>query len=144
MDCQLRSTQFSFRDGARADDVWRSSQRGFRCLVSSEFEIDPDEWSKLSHEDKGIRLLEGGKKLVQADYNFYDAELKKFIIKDWQKASKVIHHFLSKAKNTTGDAYLLWRLKNIIADGEYDVQGKIASMKDFEIKQKSIVTEPTE
>ena len=115
-----------------------------REITPGEFEVDPDEWTKLTNEDKGIRLLEGGKKLIQADYNFYDAELKKFINKDWQKASKVINHFLSKAKNTTGDAYLLWRLKLIIANGDYDVQGKIASMKDFEIKQKSTVTEPTE
>lgn len=115
-----------------------------REITSSEFEVDPDEWAKLANEDKGVRLLEGGKKLVQMEYEFYDSELKKYITKDWQKASKVIHHFLSKAKETTGDAYLLWRLKTVIAAGEYDVQGKIAAMKDFEIKQKTTVTEPTE
>ena len=114
-----------------------------REITASEFEVDPDEWNRLSLEGKGVRLLEGGKKLIQAEYTFYDAELKKFIIKDWQKASKIIHHFLSKAKNTTGDAFLLWRLKHIITDGDYDVQGKIAMMKDFEVKQKSTVTEPT-
>lgn len=114
-----------------------------REITPSEFEVDPDEWTKLANEEKGVRLLEGGKKLTQADYNFYDGELKKFITGDWQKGSKIIHQFLSKAKHTTGDAFLLWRLKQLIATEQLDVQGKIGNMKEFEIKQKSAVTEPS-
>ncbi len=108
-----------------------------REITLSEFEVDPDEWSKLCQENKGVRILEGGKKLAQFDYDFYDAELKKVITPDWQKASKIISHFLSKSKHTTGDAYLLWRLKTMIAMDQFDVQGKLANMKDFEIKNKS-------
>ncbi len=108
-----------------------------REITLSEFEVDPDEWIRLCNESKGVRLLEGGKKLVQADYDFYDAELKKIITPDWQKASRIIHHFLNKAKQTTGDAYLLWRLKVMIAQDMFDVQGKIGNMKDFEIKFKA-------
>lgn len=107
-----------------------------REITPSEFEVDPDEWIKLSTEDKGVRLLEGGKKLVQDDYDFYDAELKKFVTPDWQKASKIIHQFLSKAKETTGDAYLLWRLKQMIAADIFDVQGNVGNMKEFEVKIK--------
>ncbi|RYG51985.1 MAG: DUF1835 domain-containing protein, partial [Chitinophagaceae bacterium] len=77
-----------------------------RPVTLSEFEVDPDEWTKLCNEDKGVRVLEGGKKLTQADYSFYDQELRTFITKDWQKASRVISHFLNKGKNTTGDVYL--------------------------------------
>ncbi|MHA4847056.1 DUF1835 domain-containing protein [Flavitalea antarctica] len=110
-----------------------------RPVTLSEFEVDPDEWTKLCNEDKGVRLLEGGKKLVQADYSFYDQELSTFITKDWQKASRIITHFLNKAKNTTGDVYLLWRLKKMIADGLVDAQGEIKNMKDFEIKSKAEV-----
>ncbi|HMK02880.1 MAG TPA: DUF3658 domain-containing protein [Ferruginibacter sp.] len=105
-----------------------------REITPSEFEVDPDEWTKVCNENKGIRLLEGGKKLVQADYDLYDADLKKFITGDWQKASKIIHQYLSKAKHKTGDMYLLWRLKGMIAQDMLDVQGKVANMKDFEVK----------
>ena len=108
-----------------------------RVITLSEFEIDPDEWLKLCEENKGVRLLEGGKKLGQADYTYYDASLKSFMTTDWQKASKIINQFLSKAKETTGDAYLLWRLKVMIAQDMVDVQGKVANMKEFEIKLKS-------
>lgn len=107
-----------------------------REITLSEFEVDPDEWTKICNENRGIRLLEGGKKLDQKDYDFYDSELKKYITPDWQKASKIIHNYLSKSKHTTGDAYLLWRLKTMLAQDMFDVQGKVGNMKDFEIKWK--------
>lgn len=116
-----------------------------RPITLSEFEIDPDEWYKLCQEDKGVRLLEGGKKIAQYDYTYYDIELKKFITGDWIKANKLIHQFLSKASQTTGDAYLLWRIKQLAAAGELDVQGELKGMKDFEIKAKSApIAEPAE
>jgi hypothetical protein len=119
------------------------AKRLARPVTLSEFEVDPDEWSKLCNENKGVRLLEGGKKLVQKDYDFYDEELSRFITGDWQKASKLIHQFLAKAKNTTGDAYLLWRLKGLIGSGLVDVQGEPKKMKDFEIKAKSAALQST-
>lgn len=117
------------------------AKRLAREITLSEFEVDPDEWEKVCKEDKGVRLLEGGKKLISEDYDLYDNELKKYITGDWQKASKIIHHYLSKSKHATGDAFLLWRLKLMIADGSFDVQGNIGKMKDFEVKRKSAVEE---
>jgi hypothetical protein len=111
-----------------------------RPITLSEFEVDPDEWKKLSEEDKYVRLLEGGKKLVQQDVDYYDAELKKHITGDWQKASKIIHTFFHKAKQTTGDMFLLWRLKQFLQTDEYEVQGNVKGMKDFEVKKK-VLTE---
>lgn len=108
-----------------------------RPITLSEFEVDPDEWLRLAGENKGVRILEGGKKLVQYDYDFFDADLQKFITGDWQKAGRILHQFLTKNKHTTGDAYLLWRLKQLVNTGNYDIQGEVRNMKDFEVKQKS-------
>ncbi|HEV2483150.1 MAG TPA: DUF1835 domain-containing protein [Puia sp.] len=108
-----------------------------RPITLSEFEIDPDEWNRLCQEDKGVRILEGGKKLAQHPYTYYDEELRKFITGDWVKASKLIGQFLNKAKQTTGDAYVLWRIKQLVAAGELDAQGELKGMKDFEIKSKT-------
>ncbi|MBS1929266.1 MAG: DUF1835 domain-containing protein [Chitinophagaceae bacterium] len=110
-----------------------------REITASEFEVDPDEWQRLMREEKGIRLFEGGKKLIQADYDFYDLELKKFLSADWQKASKIINQFLSKSKYFPGELFLLWRLKEMITEGNYDVQGKVGNMKEFELKLKQPV-----
>jgi hypothetical protein len=108
-----------------------------RPVTLSEFEIDVDEWTRLGNENMGVRTLEGGKKLSQHDYDYYDEELKRMFTGDWQRASRIIHHFLAKAKNTTGDAYLLWRLKHIVQSTDLDVQGELKNMKDFEIKLKA-------
>lgn len=113
-----------------------------RPITLSEFEVDPDEWTRLQQEEKGVRLLEGGKKLSQQDYDYYDADLKKYITGDWQKASRIIHQFLHKNKQTTGDAFILWRLKTLLAAGEFDVQGEIKNMKDFEVKNKAVQEAP--
>ncbi|HXB91116.1 MAG TPA: DUF1835 domain-containing protein [Puia sp.] len=113
-----------------------------RPITLSEFEIDPDEWTRICQEEKGVRILEGGKKLSQHPYSYYDEEIKRFITGDWIKTSKLIHQFIGKAKQTTGDAYLLWRIKQLVAAGELDTQGELKGMKDFEIKAKVPVTEP--
>lgn len=110
------------------------AKRLAREITLSEFEVDPDEWARICNEHRGVRLLEGGKKLAQEDYNFYDKGLASFITPDWQKASKVIQHYLSRSKHPTGDAYLLWRLKVMIAQENFETQGNIGKMKDFEIK----------
>jgi Domain of unknown function (DUF1835)/Protein of unknown function len=112
-----------------------------RPVSLAEFEVDTDEWVKLCNENRGIRTLEGGKKLLQHDYDFYDKELLKIINHDWQKAGRILHIFFSKAKVVTGDAFLLWRIKLMISENKIDAQGDIKSMKDFEVKSKAEVVQ---
>lgn len=107
-----------------------------RPITASEFEIDPDEWTRICNENKLVRSLEGAKKLSQHDADFFDKYLLEFITPDWQKASKVINQFLNKSKHTTGDAYMLWRVKELITQDKIDAQGEIKNMKDFEVKTK--------
>ena len=107
-----------------------------RPITASEFEIDNDEWTKICNEEKIIRILEGAKKLSQHEEDFYDKYLLEYITDNWQKANKVIQQFLSKSKHTTGDAYALWRLKELISKDIIDAQGDIKNMKDFEVKKK--------
>lgn len=108
-----------------------------RPVTSSEFEVDPDEWIRLALENKGVRILEGGKKLKQFDLDYYDKSLKSFVTPEWQKAGRIIHHFLSKSGVNLGDAFLLWRLKEFVSAGEVDMQGDLKKMKDFELKSKT-------
>jgi hypothetical protein len=107
-----------------------------RQITKSEFEIDPDEWEKIANENKMVRILEGAKKLSQHDVDFFDKFIVEYITPDWQKAGKVINQVLSKAKQVTGDAFLLWRIKELVAAGDIDSQGELKNMKDFEIKKK--------
>ncbi|MEO9005014.1 MAG: DUF3658 domain-containing protein [Ginsengibacter sp.] len=107
-----------------------------RQVTLSEFEIDPDEWTRLGNENKMVRVLEGAKKLSQHDEAFFDKYLLEFITSDWQKANKVIHRFLGKSKFITGDSFMLWRVKQLIANQKIDAQGEIKRMMDFEVKNK--------
>ena len=42
------------------------SKKISKAYNTSEFEIDADEWLRLCNEEKGVRILEGGKKLIAA------------------------------------------------------------------------------
>lgn len=108
-----------------------------RPITTSEFEVDADEWNKICAVGQMVRLLEGGKKIIQKDVDHYDADLAKYIGTEAQKANKVIHVFLSKNKETTGDAFLLWRLKTLAEQPAFEVQGMLKGMKDFDIKKRS-------
>ncbi len=106
-----------------------------REITLSEFEVDPDEWAKLMGENKGIRRLEGGKKLAQFDYDYFDADLKKFVPTEFQKANKILQQVGTKVKIGASDAYLLWRLKTLAAMQVFETQGEMSNAKDFELRK---------
>lgn len=105
-----------------------------REITLSEFEVDPDEWQKIMNENKGVRILEGGKKLAQYNYDYYDADIKKFVTADFQKASKILQQVGNKIKIPVSDAYLLWRLKTLATQQIFEVQGEMKNAKDFELR----------
>lgn len=115
-----------------------------RPVSASEFELDPDEWTRLSKENKTVRILEGAKKLSQHADDFFDKYILEYITADWQKANKVIQHFCNKAKHTTGDAYVYWRLRRLSELGKIDFTGEGKSRKDAEVKLKVGVEEEVE
>jgi hypothetical protein len=106
-----------------------------RPITPSEFEVDADEWSKICRDANGIRLLEGGKKLLPKTIEYYDNELIKYVTGEYQKASKIVNQFLLKSKETTGDAFLLWRLNSFVSSGLLEVQGSAKSMNQLELRK---------
>ena len=109
-----------------------------RPVTPSEFEVDTDEWAKLCQEGKHVRLLEGGKKLIQKEEDYYDSAIDQYVFGDFVKASRVVQNFLNKEKETTGDLFVLYRLKQLAETRGYEVKGDIAgSAKDFELRNPS-------
>lgn len=106
-----------------------------RPVTLSEFEIDPDECKRLAEEKKSIRILEGGKKLVQFDVDHFDKDLLQLISSDWIKASRLVQQFLSRKKQTAHESFLHWRIREMISQGQLDSQGQTRSLKDLEIKK---------
>ena len=116
-----------------------------RPVTLSEFEVDPDEWKRLSEENAMVRILEGGKKIIGRDADFYDAEILKNITGEWQKASRVLSNTLHRMKIKTGDVYIMWRMKKLINEGRIEVMGDPEKgWKEFDVKLPGILQQETE
>ncbi|RYY55093.1 MAG: DUF1835 domain-containing protein [Chitinophagaceae bacterium] len=106
-----------------------------RPVTLSEFEIDPDEWKRLSAENAMVRQLEGGKKLAGHDESFYDQEILKNLTGEWQKSWRVLSNTLNRMKVKTGDVFIMWRMKELVAAGRIEVTGETdKGWKDFDVK----------
>ena len=111
------------------------AKRLARPITMSEFEVDPDEWEKLCTENSMVRILEGGKKIVGREERFYDNDILKNLTNDWQKAIRVLTNTLHRMKIKTGDVFIMWRMKELIAHGRIEALGDInKSWKEFDVK----------
>jgi hypothetical protein len=113
-----------------------------RPVTLSEFEVDPDEWKKIVEENAMVRILEGGKKIDGKDASFYDGEIMKNITPEWQKAWRVLSNTLHRMKIKTGDVYIMWRIKHLIAEGKIETTGNVTSTwKEFDLRKGGVVKE---
>src|SRR6187401_2113948 len=107
-----------------------------RQITLSEFEVDPDEWKKLSDENAMVRILEGGKKIVAKEDSFYDSEVLKNITTEWQKATRVLSNTLHRMKIKTGDVFIMWRMKQLIGAGKIETMGNVdGGWKEFDVRK---------
>ena len=112
-----------------------------RPVTLSEFEVDPDEWKRIAEENAMVRILEGGKKIVGKDENFYDSEILKNLTGEWQKASRVIMNTLHRMKIKTGDVFLMSRMKKLIEDGKIEMLGDThKGWKEFDVRKPVTAT----
>ncbi len=108
-----------------------------RKVTLSEFEVDPDEWRKLCLENAMIRTLEGGKKLVSREPDFFDKDILAGLTGEFQKGNRVFNQILGKMKIKTGDVFLLWRMLEMAGEGRIEINGNTAKgWKDFEVRKK--------
>jgi hypothetical protein len=111
------------------------ARRLARLITAGELEVDTDEWRKVVVANAGIRTLEGGKRLVSRNEDYYDNQLISFASHQYQKASRLIGQALSKFNFPTGDLYLGWRLRKMADSGRLELQGDpTKGLKDFEVK----------
>ena len=106
-----------------------------RHITLSEFELDPDEWKKICTEQEVVKFLEGGKKVVNMDINFYDKEILSLLTKNAQKLPSALSNILSKMKVKTGDAFIVYRLKAL------EELGKIVFVGDWQKGWKDMVVQ---
>jgi hypothetical protein len=106
-----------------------------RPITLSEFEVDPDEWKKIASEGSMVRFLDGGKKLVGKDENFFDKEILSGLTGEAVKLNKAVQNILAKLKVKTGDAFIVHRLKSLAVLGKVEIIGNIEKgWKDWSVK----------
>ena len=96
-----------------------------RPVSSAEFETDPDEWTRLASENKNLRVLEGGKKLIQHEDDYFDKFLLGFLQPAFQKIPRTVHHFLLKSPEKVNESFLIWRMRQLISSGVAEQQGEM-------------------
>ena len=115
-----------------------------RPITLSEFEIDPDEWRKIAEENAMVRILEGGKKIIGKEENFYDNDILKNLTTEWQKATRVLSNTLHRMKIKTGDVFIMWRMKHLVNEERIEVTGDVSkSWKEFDVKLPGAKQEET-
>jgi hypothetical protein len=95
-----------------------------RLVSLAEFETDPDEWLRLAAENKNLRLLEGGKKIVQQSDDYYDRSIVHFLQPTFQKIPRTVQQFLLKSPEKLNESFLIWRLKQLVVSGVAEQQGE--------------------
>lgn len=111
------------------------AKRLTRPITLSEFEVDPDEWKKHCQESSMVRFLEGGKKIMGKEVDFFDRDILTYINSEPQKLSKILMNTLSKMKVKTGDVFLVWRIRQLIQEGKLEAIGDWnKSWKDISVK----------
>ncbi|TAF49984.1 MAG: DUF1835 domain-containing protein [Sphingobacteriia bacterium] len=93
----------------------RKARKLARPITLSEFEVDPDEWKKLCQENAHLRLLEGGKKLVGKDWEVLDKVILAQASPEPTKLPKFLGQVMAKLTHSTGDALLVWRMRELAA-----------------------------
>jgi hypothetical protein len=73
-----------------------------------------------ANENAMVRFLEGGKKIVGKDVDFYDKDILPNNIRQPQKLVKLISNTLNKMKVKTGDVFLVWRIREMDAEGKLE------------------------
>jgi hypothetical protein len=94
-----------------------------RPITPSEFEVDPDEWKRICQAPGLVRILEGGKKLAVKEETFYDKDLLAQLTPEPVKLGKFLAGVLAKMKPRTGDAFLVWRMRRLAAEGAIQLSG---------------------
>jgi Domain of unknown function (DUF1835)/Protein of unknown function len=95
-----------------------------RPVTGAEFETEPDEWARLSVENKNLRTLEGGKKIIQQNDDYFDRALLNFLQPAFQKITRAVQQFQIKSSEKTNESFLTWRLRQLVDSGFAEQQGE--------------------
>ena len=99
------------------------TKRLLKEISPAEFETEGDEWLRLQRDETGLRVHEGGKKIVSKADNHIDAGLLLNLSSDWQKASKALNENNKKNAANWPAGFVEWRIRTLIEQGQLELKG---------------------
>lgn len=99
------------------------TKRLLKEISPAEFETEGDEWLRLQRDETGLRVHEGGKKMVSKADNYIDAGLLLNMPGDWQKASKALNENNKKNQTNWPSGFVEWRIRTLIEQGQLELKG---------------------
>lgn len=90
------------------------------------------QWKALKKENSILRIFKDGK-IENVNDDYFDMFILKYTSKELKKSARVIGEVLGNSKNLISDAYIFWRVKELIKDGKIAYRGNFNVMREMEI-----------
>jgi hypothetical protein len=113
------------------------ARRLAREITVAEFEVDGEEWNRLTMEVNLLRILEGGKKIRGEADSYYDKELLNRSRLDYVKAWRLVSQVRQKIRDHVNEDFLYGRLGKLLEEHAFEANGAFRQLRDAELKAAS-------
>ncbi|QZY54952.1 DUF1835 domain-containing protein [Crassaminicella profunda] len=90
------------------------------------------DWEHLRKSKENLRILKD--EIIGVDESYYDQEILSNCTFNFKKAARIIGATMGKSDQLVGDTFIDYRVRKLIESGKIEYQGKLETMRDFEIR----------
>ena len=116
-------------------------EKNSRALTQTERKVFEQQWVQLC-EDKAVLRIWESNKIMSVSENYYDAYIihtvKKFHEenkhRDFIKSARIIGEVIGHLNQYIGDQFIEYRVRRLIVDGIFDMEGVPKAMRYYSIK----------
>ena len=119
------------------------NKENIHALTQTERKTYVQQWEQLCSDKEVLRIWEG-KKIVSVPENFYDQFIINTVKKlhqkkkhnDFIKSARIIGEVMGHLNQYVGDQFIEYRVRRLIVDGIFDMEGVPKAMRYYSIKIK--------
>lgn len=121
-------------------EIYKNEQNG-RLLIQAERHIFEREWEQLCQSTDVLRIWQN-QKIKSVPENFYDDYITNTVKKihqnkqqkDFIKSARIIGEVIGHLDQYIGDQFIEYRVRRLIVDGVFDMEGVPKAMHSYSIK----------
>ncbi|WP_339198989.1 DUF1835 domain-containing protein [Solibacillus sp. FSL R5-0449] len=121
-------------------EIYKNEQNG-RLLIQAERHIFEREWEQLCQSTDVLRIWQN-QKIKSVPENFYDNYITNTVKKihqnkqqkDFIKSARIIGEVIGHLDQYIGDQFIEYRVRRLIVDGVFDMEGVPKAMHSYSIK----------